>query len=176
MTIMLSPLATTRIYTGLGAAAGLGLAWGGCAYAALWPDRRFLGEVAAAPRRPGELALTFDDGPNPAWTPQLLDLLAKHDVRATFFMVGKFAQAEPELVRRACCRWAPDRESLMEPSKPGAYRCARVRENWSGPKRRWSRLRARPVKYFPAAFWRAAAVCAAHGAEAGNDSGDCGTR
>jgi peptidoglycan/xylan/chitin deacetylase (PgdA/CDA1 family) len=53
-----------------------------------------------APRRPGELALTFDDGPNPAWTPRLLDLLAGHEVRATFFLVGQFAEEEPELVRR----------------------------------------------------------------------------
>ena len=96
---MTSPLAT-GIYTGLGAAAGLGLAWGACAYASLWPGSQLFGPTLIAPRRPGELALTFDDGPNPAWTPRLLDLLASHDVHATFFLVGKFAQAEPELVRR----------------------------------------------------------------------------
>jgi peptidoglycan/xylan/chitin deacetylase (PgdA/CDA1 family) len=50
--------------------------------------------------RPGELALTFDDGPNPAWTPRLLDVLASHGVRATFFSVGSHAQAQPELMRR----------------------------------------------------------------------------
>jgi peptidoglycan/xylan/chitin deacetylase (PgdA/CDA1 family) len=96
---MLSPL-TTGIYGGLGAAAGLGLAWGGCAYAALWPGSQLFGSTLIAPRRPGELALTFDDGPNPAWTPRLLELLASQDVHATFFLVGKFAQAEPQLVRR----------------------------------------------------------------------------
>ena len=53
-----------------------------------------------APPRPGELALTFDDGPNPAWTPRLLEVLVSHEVRATFFLVGSHAQAEPELVRR----------------------------------------------------------------------------
>jgi peptidoglycan/xylan/chitin deacetylase (PgdA/CDA1 family) len=96
---MLSPLAA-GIYGGLGAAAGLGLAAGGCAYAAYWPGSRIFGRALIAPRRPGELALTFDDGPNPAFTPRLLDALASHDVRATFFMVGSHAQAEPELVRR----------------------------------------------------------------------------
>ena len=96
---MLSPLAT-GIYAGVGVAAGLGLAWGGCAYAALWPGSQIFGKTLIAPRKPGELALTFDDGPNPAWTPQLLDLLAEHNVQATFFMVGKFAEAEPALVRR----------------------------------------------------------------------------
>jgi peptidoglycan/xylan/chitin deacetylase (PgdA/CDA1 family) len=53
-----------------------------------------------APARPGELALTFDDGPNPAWTPRLLEILARREVRATFFLVGSRAQAEPALVRQ----------------------------------------------------------------------------
>lgn len=46
------------------------------------------------------VALTFDDGPDPATTPRILDLLAQHDVRATFCMVGQQAQAHPDLVRR----------------------------------------------------------------------------
>lgn len=96
---MLSPLAT-EIYLGLGSVAGLGLMACGGAYAAMWPGSRILGAALVAPQRPGELALTFDDGPNPAWTPQLLDVLASHDVRATFFMLGKYVQAEPALVRR----------------------------------------------------------------------------
>ena len=51
---------------------------------------------------PGEgrlMALTYDDGPNTAWTPQLLELLAKHDVKATFFTIGKYAEQEPALLR-----------------------------------------------------------------------------
>jgi peptidoglycan/xylan/chitin deacetylase (PgdA/CDA1 family) len=91
---------STGIYAGLGAVAGLGLATCGFAYASVWPGSRLFGEALVAPRRPGELALTFDDGPNLAWTPQLLDVLASHGVRATFFMLGKYAQAEPALVRR----------------------------------------------------------------------------
>ena len=96
---MYSPL-SVGIYAGLSAAAGLGLAAGGCAYAAYWPGSRIFGRALVAPRRPGELVLTFDDGPNPAFTPRLLDVLAGHDVRATFFMLGSHAEAEPELVRR----------------------------------------------------------------------------
>jgi len=88
------------VYGGVGAAAGLGLVWGGCAYAALAPGSRIFGEALTAPARPGELALTFDDGPNPAWTPRLLDILAGHEARATFFLIGKYAEAEPALVRR----------------------------------------------------------------------------
>ena len=46
------------------------------------------------------IALTFDDGPDPDETPPVLDLLAAHDARATFFMVGRRAEAHPELVAR----------------------------------------------------------------------------
>ncbi len=96
---MISPIAT-GIYAGLGAAACVGVAAGVYAYASMWPDSRLFGKALTAPARPGELALTFDDGPNATWTPQLLDLLASNDVRATFFLLGNRAKAEPALVRR----------------------------------------------------------------------------
>jgi len=83
-----------------GAAAVAGLAYGGFAYASLWPGSRIFGEALIAPERPGELALTFDDGPNRTWTPRLLDVLASHELRATFFLLGERAQSEPEIVRR----------------------------------------------------------------------------
>lgn len=47
------------------------------------------------------LALTFDDGPDPVYTPKLLDLLREKDVKATFFVIGKSADQHPEIVRRA---------------------------------------------------------------------------
>jgi peptidoglycan/xylan/chitin deacetylase (PgdA/CDA1 family) len=96
---MISPL-STGIYAGISAVGALSLLAGGCAYAAIWPSSQLFGRTLIAPRRPSELALTFDDGPNPAWTPQLLDILATHNVRATFFLVGRYAQAERALVRR----------------------------------------------------------------------------
>jgi peptidoglycan/xylan/chitin deacetylase (PgdA/CDA1 family) len=46
------------------------------------------------------VALTFDDGPHPHWTPLVLDLLARHGARATFFCVGERAVAHAALVRR----------------------------------------------------------------------------
>ncbi len=121
---MLSPLAT-GVYAGLGALAAFSLAAGGCAYAAMWPASQIFGEALIAPRRAGELALTFDDGPNPAWTPRLLDILATHNVRATFFLVGRFAQAEPELVRRIAAAghlignhsWSHPNLALTAPSR-----------------------------------------------------------
>jgi peptidoglycan/xylan/chitin deacetylase (PgdA/CDA1 family) len=45
------------------------------------------------------IALTFDDGPS-EWTPAILDLLAEHRARATFFVLGESAEARPELLER----------------------------------------------------------------------------
>lgn len=92
---MLSLLAT-----GISAASALGLTAGGCAFAARWHTSRIFGTALIAPRRCGELALTFDDGPSPLFTPRLLDLLAARNVHATFFLLGEHAVAHPELVRR----------------------------------------------------------------------------
>ena len=48
----------------------------------------------------GKMALTFDDGPNPLYTPRLLDMLKKYNVKATFFVVGSFAEKHPDLINR----------------------------------------------------------------------------
>lgn len=50
------------------------------------------------------LALTFDDGPNPAATPQLLDILDRHAVRATFFLIGQRVGAFPQLAAEIAAR------------------------------------------------------------------------
>ncbi|MCQ4043351.1 bifunctional polysaccharide deacetylase/glycosyltransferase family 2 protein [Streptantibioticus rubrisoli] len=46
------------------------------------------------------IALTFDDGPDPVWTPRILDILRRNHVHATFFLVGTQVVAHPELVRQ----------------------------------------------------------------------------
>jgi peptidoglycan/xylan/chitin deacetylase (PgdA/CDA1 family) len=46
------------------------------------------------------VALTFDDGPDPIFTPQILDVLAAHHARATFFVLGERAALYPDLIRR----------------------------------------------------------------------------
>lgn len=121
-------LPESGVYLGLGAAAALGLAAGGFAYASLWPGSRIFGRAITAPERPGELALTFDDGPNATWTPRLLDILAQHDVRATFFLLGSRAVEQPELVRRiAAARHAIGNHSWSHP-KLSRTPASRVRE------------------------------------------------
>ena len=64
--------------------------------------QRYLARGAFAWHLPGgpDSALTFDDGPHATYTPRVLDLLALHGVKATFFLVGQAAAREPELVRR----------------------------------------------------------------------------
>ena len=81
-------------------AAALGLAAGGCVYASLWPTSQIFGRTLIAGDDADEVALTFDDGPNDAATPQLLEVLTRHGVRATFFAMGDFARARPELMRQ----------------------------------------------------------------------------
>ena len=46
-----------------------------------------------------QVYLTFDDGPDPRWTPQILDMLAQARMHATFFAIGESAQREPALMR-----------------------------------------------------------------------------
>lgn len=48
----------------------------------------------------GKVALTFDDGPDEKWTPQILDILKREHVPATFFIIGQNGQANPQLVKR----------------------------------------------------------------------------
>ncbi len=47
-----------------------------------------------------KIALTFDDGPHPRYTPQILDILKKYDVHATFFLIGENVELYPDLAKR----------------------------------------------------------------------------
>jgi peptidoglycan/xylan/chitin deacetylase (PgdA/CDA1 family) len=80
-------------------AAAATLALGGFHYAALWPASRLFGRSLSAGNDPAEIALTYDDGPNDPYTGQLMDVLARHHVRATFFVIGRYVQQKPHLVR-----------------------------------------------------------------------------
>lgn len=62
--------------------------------------RWFLPVITRGCRDGKAIALTFDDGPDPAVTPQILDLLKSRDAKATFFVIGRHVEAHPELARR----------------------------------------------------------------------------
>jgi peptidoglycan/xylan/chitin deacetylase (PgdA/CDA1 family) len=85
---MIAALLTTAA---LGGATGLG-------YSAMVPRSQWFGPTftggAAAAR---QIALTYDDGPNDRQTPELLETLDKHGVKATFFMVGRYVNLHPKV-------------------------------------------------------------------------------
>jgi peptidoglycan/xylan/chitin deacetylase (PgdA/CDA1 family) len=87
------------ITTAAAALTTAGLLAGGITYAALSPQSQIFGKVLIASRNPNEIALTYDDGPNDIVTERLLDLLAHHNVWATFFLIGRFVRQRPEIVR-----------------------------------------------------------------------------
>jgi peptidoglycan/xylan/chitin deacetylase (PgdA/CDA1 family) len=79
------------------AAGCLAVAHAGPGVTALAPVRRRFFPRLAGQGRPDHVALTFDDGPDPAWTPAFLEVLATWQVRATFFMLGSMAVQAPGL-------------------------------------------------------------------------------
>jgi peptidoglycan-N-acetylglucosamine deacetylase len=148
---MSSPLATGISVT-VGTIAALGLAAGGFAYAARWPASRIFGRPLIAPRRPGELALTFDDGPNPLWTPRLLEILSRRNLRATFFLVGAFAEREPALVRQiTSAGHFVGNHSWSHPDLALASR-DRIREELARTNQTLEQITGNPVRFFRPPF------------------------
>jgi peptidoglycan/xylan/chitin deacetylase (PgdA/CDA1 family) len=78
------------------AAAGAGVAL----YGGQVPTAQIFGPTVYRVRgATGRLALSYDDGPNPKWTPKLMELLDRYDAKATFFLIGRWAGLEPGLIR-----------------------------------------------------------------------------
>lgn len=91
--------------------------------------RRLLGTVTHVETDDTVAALTFDDGPHPETTPQVLDVLKKHRARATFFMLGEAAQNYPDLVRQVAeAGHAIGNHSWDHPSFPLVARRERLRQ------------------------------------------------
>ena len=83
------------IVTAAAAAAASTAAYQSIAPTGQWFGRTLIGLA----RGSKQLALTYDDGPNDPHTQHLLDVLARHDVHATFFLIGRYAQQRPDIVR-----------------------------------------------------------------------------
>ena len=72
--------------------------WAG--FESMWPTLHAYGRsFIGLPPGTRQLALTYDDGPNDPSTLQLIEVLARHDVKATFFVLGKFVEQKPDIVR-----------------------------------------------------------------------------
>ena len=80
---------------GLTAAAATAAGYQSMAPTGQWYGRTF----THGPRGTKQIALTYDDGPNDRHTPDLLEVLARHDVKATFFMIGRFVRERHEIAR-----------------------------------------------------------------------------
>ncbi len=72
-------------------------------YVCSWPRSQVLGPaLVRGPAGSKKIALTFDDGPLPPYTQQILDILRSRKAKATFFVCGKDAERYPEILRRIC--------------------------------------------------------------------------
>jgi len=73
-------------------------------WAAVAPTSQLFGPTIHRTGDPSTIALTFDDGPNPSATPALLDLLGRHEVKATFFLIGEHVKAAAVLAKEIAAR------------------------------------------------------------------------
>jgi peptidoglycan/xylan/chitin deacetylase (PgdA/CDA1 family) len=68
-------------------------------YASMAPTPQLYGRTLTHGSDPAQLALTYDDGPNDPHTLHLLDVLARHQAKATFFLIGKYVRQRPDIAR-----------------------------------------------------------------------------
>jgi peptidoglycan-N-acetylglucosamine deacetylase len=68
-------------------------------YATMAPGSQLYGRTLTHGSDPSQMALTFDDGPNDPHTLYLLDVLAKHNAKAIFFLIGKYVRQRPDIAR-----------------------------------------------------------------------------
>jgi peptidoglycan/xylan/chitin deacetylase (PgdA/CDA1 family) len=74
-------------------------------YQSMSPTGQWFGRAFCRARRGSrQIALTFDDGPNDPHTLRLLDVLSRHRVRATFFLIGRYVRQRPDIVREIVAR------------------------------------------------------------------------
>jgi len=89
--VMLVPL----LAAGAATAAAVTAGYQSMAPTGQWYGRTFTGLARGAK----QLALTYDDGPNDPYTQRLLEILARHNVSATFFLIGRYVKQRPDIVR-----------------------------------------------------------------------------
>lgn len=128
---------------------GLQRAWG-----------RWLGVIVGVDVDLPLVALTFDDGPDPATTPRILAVLERHGARATFFMVGERARRHPDLVARvAAAGHTVAHHTLDHVSLPGLRRAvlrAQIAGGYDAVQPHGVRLFRPPWGHLDFAAWREA--------------------
>jgi peptidoglycan-N-acetylglucosamine deacetylase len=129
-----------------------GLTAGGYAYAALVPTSQLFGRTLVAGFDIDEIALTFDDGPNDPYTMQLLDLLAQHQARAIFFLVGNYVRLRRGLARAILQAGHLIGNHTMSHPSLMWERPSRVREELAGCNAALEDVLGQAVQYFRPPF------------------------
>ena len=143
---------TAALAMGGAMAAAAALAAGGAAYASFYPTSQIFGRVLTAGRDPRQIALTYDDGPNPSATPQLLELLAKRGVKASFFLIGSFAAKEPALARSIASEGHVIGNHTMTHPSLAWQSASRIRQELSDANRALEDVLGLPVRFFRPPF------------------------
>jgi peptidoglycan/xylan/chitin deacetylase (PgdA/CDA1 family) len=113
---------------------------------------RPIGSIAGSRARTGLIGLTFDDGPDAYWTPLILDVLASHAMKATFFLLVNRAEREPGLVRRISREGHEIGLHGLDHEPLPPQRTRRVLRDLREGRRRLEGMTGRPIRYFRPPF------------------------
>jgi peptidoglycan/xylan/chitin deacetylase (PgdA/CDA1 family) len=128
----------------------LATAGGTLTYAALSAQSQIFGKVLVAPGNPNEIALTYDDGPNDVVTERLLEILAEHKVRASFFLIGRYVRERPQIVRAIAASGHLIGNHSMTHPWLAWQSTTRIREELAGCNAILEDTLGAPVRYFRA--------------------------
>jgi peptidoglycan/xylan/chitin deacetylase (PgdA/CDA1 family) len=132
-------------------AAGIAVGCAGtAAYGALSAQSQMFGRVLIAGQDPNEIALTYDDGPNDLMTERLLDVLARHQVRATFFLIGRYVRQRPQIARAIAAAGHLIGNHTMTHPWLAWQSAARIREELADCNAALEDALGAPVRYFRA--------------------------
>ena len=138
------------ITTAAAALTTAGFLAGGCTYAALSAQSQIFGKVLIASRNPNEIALTYDDGPNDIVTERLLEVLALHNVRASFFLIGNYVRQRPQIARAIAASGHLIGNHTMTHPWLAWQPCARIRQELAGCNALLEDTLGIPIRYFRA--------------------------
>jgi peptidoglycan-N-acetylglucosamine deacetylase len=138
------------ITTAAAALTTAGLLAGGCTYAALSAQSQIFGKTLIASRKADEIALTYDDGPNDIVTERLLEVLAAHNVCASFFLIGNFVRQRPQIVRAIASAGHLIGNHTMTHPWLAWQSTARIRQELAGCNAILEDTLGTPIRYFRA--------------------------